>query len=174
MPKASRKTRKTPPTKAVKTKTSKPKPRKPSTAGVSKTSYNPVAPERIREILRRLDERYPGATCALHHHNAWELLVATILSAQCTDATVNKVTPELFKKYPTPADFAALQPEQLEPQIRATGFFRNKSKSLVGAARGVMANFNGQVPDAMDQLLTLPGAKRPTSFSVPGFAKRAA
>src|SRR5260370_38364104 len=101
MPKASRKTRKTPPTKAVKTKTSKPKPRKPSTAGVSKTSYNPVAPERIREILRRLDERYPGPTCALHHHNASDLLLATILTAHSTDATLKNVTPELSKKHHT-------------------------------------------------------------------------
>jgi endonuclease-3 len=169
MPNALRKTRKTPLNKTAKTKPGKPKPRKsPPAARASKTSYDALAPERIREILRRLDERYPGATCALHHHNAWELLVATILSAQCTDATVNKVTPELFKKYPTPAAVAALEPEQLEPQIRATGFFRNKSKSLVGAAKGVMANFNGQVPDTMDQLLTLPGVARKTANVVLG------
>src|SRR5689334_14371178 len=99
-----------------------------------KKGYNPVAPERVSEILKRLDERYPGATCALHHKSAWELLGATILSAQCTDATVNKVTPELFRKYPTPQAMAVLKPEQLEPEIRPTGFFRNKSKSLVGAA----------------------------------------
>jgi endonuclease III len=169
MPKTLRKTRKASSRKAAKTKVRKPAPRKrPQAPSVSKTSYDPLAPERIREILRRLDERYPGATCALQHHNAWELLVATILSAQCTDATVNKVTPELFKKYPTPADFAALQPEQLEPQIRATGFFRNKSKSLVGAARGVMADFNGQVPNEMEQLLTLPGVARKTANVVLG------
>jgi endonuclease III len=169
MPKALRKTRKASSRKAAKTKARKPAPRQRRQApSVSKTSYNPLAPERIREILHRLDERYPGATCALRHHNAWELLVATILSAQCTDATVNKVTPELFKKYPVPADFAALQPEQLEPQIRATGFFRNKSKSLVGAAKGVMTDFNGQVPDTMDQLLTLPGVARKTANVVLG------
>lgn len=131
-------------------------------------AFDPVAPPRIREILRRLDERYPGVTCALKHSSAWELLTATILSAQCTDATVNRVTPELFRKYPTPSTFAALQPEQLEPDIRPTGFFRNKSKSLVGAARGVMENFSGQVPDTMEQLLTLPGVARKTANVVLG------
>jgi endonuclease III len=156
----------------------KPKPRKappkknPTPAKTTKSKnagrYNPVDPERIRQILQRLDERYPGATCALKHGNAWELLVATILSAQCTDATVNKVTPELFRKYPTPAAFAAVKPEQIEPEIRPTGFFRNKSKSLVGAAKGVMENFGGQVPDTMDQLLTLPGVARKTANVVLG------
>src|ERR1039458_10362725 len=108
--------------------------------------YNPLAPERVTEILRRLDQRYPNATCALHHNSAWELLVATILSAQCTDVRVNMVTPVLFEKYPTVQDFAALEPEQLEPDIRSTGFFRNKSKSVVGAARKVVADFGGNVP----------------------------
>jgi endonuclease III len=130
--------------------------------------YNPVAPERVNDILKRLDARYPGVTCALHHKNAWELLVATILSAQCTDVRVNMVTPVLFGKYPTPADFAALKPEQLEPDIRSTGFFRNKSKSIVGAAKGVMENFGGKVPDTMDELLTLPGVARKTANVVLG------
>lgn len=134
----------------------------------SKKGYNPTAPERVREILKRLDERYPRATCALTHKSAWELLVATILSAQCTDATVNKVTPELFRKYPTPQAMAALKPEQLEPEIRPTGFFRNKSKSLVGAAKGVVEEFGGEVPDIMEQLLTLPGAARKTANVVLG------
>jgi endonuclease-3 len=160
MPVAKSKPRKAPPKKnAAPAKTTKSK-----NAG----RYNPVDPERIRQILQRLDERYPGATCALKHGNAWELLVATILSAQCTDATVNKVTPELFRKYPTPAAFAAVKPEQIEPEIRPTGFFRNKSKSLVGAAKGVMENFGGQVPDTMDQLLTLPGVARKTANVVLG------
>ena len=92
-----------------------------------KKAYNPLAPERIQEILKRLDQQYPDVTCALQHKSAWELLVATILSAQATDVRVNMVTPEIFKKYPTVADFAALRPEQLEPDIRSTGFFRNKS-----------------------------------------------
>ncbi|MBV9609394.1 MAG: endonuclease III [Acidobacteria bacterium] len=130
--------------------------------------YDPLAPERVREILKRLDERYPNATCALHHNSAWELLVATILSAQCTDARVNMVTPVLFKKYPTPADFAALRPEQLEPDIRSTGFFRNKSKSLVGAAKAVVDEFGGQVPDDMEKLLTVPGVARKTANVVLG------
>jgi endonuclease-3 len=142
------------------------KPRPKSTA--QKAGYNPVAPERVHAILRGLDVRYPNVTCALHHQSAWELLVATILSAQCTDATVNKVTPELFKKYPTPQAFAALQPEQLEPEIRPTGFFRNKSKSLVGAAKGVVENFHGEVPAEMDALLTLPGVARKTANVVLG------
>jgi endonuclease III len=108
------------------------------------------------------------ATCALKHGNAWELLVATILSAQSTDATVNKVTPEIFRKYPAPAAFARLTPDQLEPDIHSTGFFRNKSKSVVGAARAVMENFGGQVPDTMEQLLTLPGVARKTANVVLG------
>lgn len=137
-------------------------------AKTNKNGYNPVAPERIREILRRLDERYPGVTCALHHNSAWELLVATILSAQCTDARVNMTTPELFRKYPTPQDFAALKPEQVEPDIRSTGFFRNKSKSLVGAAKGVVERFGGKVPDNMQDLLTLPGVARKTANVVLG------
>ncbi len=137
-------------------------------AANAKTSYNPVAPERVREILRRLNERYPAATCALNHKSAWELLVATILSAQCTDATVNKVTPELFRKYPTPDALAAIKPEELEPLIRPTGFFRNKSKSLVGAAKGVVGEFAGKVPDTMEQLLSLPGVARKTANVVLG------
>src|SRR6516164_11265674 len=93
---------------------------------------------RTAEIIRILDETYPNAVCALHHRNAWELLVATILSAQSTDANVNRVTPVLFAKYPTVQDFAALTPEQLEPDVRSTGFFRNKSKSVVGAAKKIV------------------------------------
>ncbi len=130
--------------------------------------YDPVAPERIQEILKRLDQMYPGVTCALSHKSAWELLVATILSAQCTDVRVNMVTPELFQKYPTVEDFAALQPEQLEPDIRSTGFFRNKSKSLVGAAKKLVSDFAGQVPPDMDKLLTLPGVARKTANVVLG------
>jgi endonuclease-3 len=111
---------------------------------------------------------YPHASCALTHRSAWELLVATILSAQCTDAVVNTVTPVIFKKYPTPQDFAALEPEQLEPDIRSTGFFRNKSKSVVGAARKVVSDFGGKVPDTMEELLTLPGVARKTANVVLG------
>ncbi|HZQ92867.1 MAG TPA: endonuclease III [Terriglobales bacterium] len=125
--------------------------------------YNPTGRARVAEIIRRLDATYPGVTCALQHRNSWELLVATILSAQCTDERVNKTTPELFAKYPTVQDFARLQPEQLEPDIRSTGFFRNKSKSLVGAAKKLVAEFNGEVPQTMEELLTLPGVARKTA-----------
>jgi endonuclease-3 len=133
-----------------------------------KAKYDPVAPERVRAILQLLDENYPAATCALKHKSAWELLVATILSAQCTDVRVNMVTPILFQKYPTPQDFAALKPEQLEPDIRSTGFFRNKSKSLVGAAKKLVEEFDAQVPDKMERLLTLPGVARKTANVVLG------
>jgi endonuclease III len=119
--------------------------------------YDPLAPERIAEILKRLDQLYPDVTCALTHKSAWELLVATILSAQSTDVNVNRVTPELFRKYPTVADFAALTPEQLEPDVRSTGFFRNKSKAVVGAAKLLVSGFGGQVPDDVAKLLTLLG-----------------
>ena len=133
-----------------------------------KKAYNPLAPERVAEILKRLDERYRAATCALHHNSAWELLVATILSAQCTDVRVNMVTPVLFEKYPTPEAFAALEPQDLENDIRSTGFFRNKSKSLVGAARKVVSEFGGDVPRTMDELLRIPGVARKTANVVLG------
>jgi endonuclease-3 len=134
----------------------------------SKSAYNPLAPDRIAEILRRLDQLYPEATCALTHSSAWELLVATILSAQSTDANVNRVTPELFRKYPTVQAFAALTPEELQPDVRSTGFFRNKSKSVVGAAKKIVADYGGQVPDDMEKLLTLPGVARKTANVVLG------
>src|ERR1700676_2449118 len=130
--------------------------------------YDPLAPERVAEILKRLDQLYPDVTCALTHKDAWGLLVATILSAQSTDVNVNRVTPELFRKYPTVADFAALTPEQLEPDIRSTGFFRNKSKSVVGAAKKIVAEFGGEVPKDMEKLLTLPGVARKTANVVLG------
>jgi endonuclease III len=143
-------------------------PKLKSVAGRPAKGYNPVAPERVSEILRRLDQLYPEATCALTHNSAWELLVATILSAQSTDANVNRVTPELFRKYPTVRHFAALTPEQLEPDVRSTGFFRNKSKSVVGAAKKLVAEFGGEVPDEMDKLLTLLGVARKTANVVLG------
>ena len=146
---------------------------KPSTklqrkAAIAGRGYNPLAPERVNQILERLDERYPAANCALHHRSAWELLVATILSAQCTDVRVNMVTPVLFAKYPTPQAFAALEPQDLEDDIRSTGFFRNKSKSLVGAARKIVNEFGGEVPRTMQELLTVPGAARKTANVVLG------
>jgi endonuclease III len=135
---------------------------------IATKGYNPLAPERVSAIIEKLDELYPKANCALHHRNAWELLVATILSAQCTDVRVNMVTPTLFEKYPTPQAFAALEPEDLEDDIRSTGFFRNKSKSLVGAARRIVNDFGGEVPRTMEELLTVPGAARKTANVVLG------
>ena len=125
---------------------------------------------RIEEILRRLDQMYPAATCALHHHNPWELLVATILSAQCTDKRVNEVTPGLFAKYPTPTDFAAARQEVLANDIRSTGFFNNKARSLIGAAKRVVNEFGGQVPRTMEEMLSIPGAARKTANVVLGTA----
>ena len=148
----------------------KPSPRsaKTSSASKSKAAYNPLAPDRVSEILKRLDQLYPDVKCALTHTSAWELLVATILSAQSTDVNVNRVTPEIFRKYPTVEAFAALSPEQLEPDVRSTGFFRNKSKSVVGAAKKIVADFGGQVPHNMKDLLTLPGVARKTANVVLG------
>ena len=134
----------------------------------SGTASDPVNPERVRQIMAALDQLYPNATCALTHRSAWELLVATILSAQSTDVRVNMVTPALFEKYPAVHHFAMIEPEQLQPDIYSTGFFRNKSKSVVGAARKVVADFGGNVPETMDELLTLPGVARKTANVVLG------
>src|SRR5579862_7356597 len=101
---------------------------------------------RLKKILAGLDKMYPNVTCALHHSNAWELLAATILSAQCTDKRVNMVTPGLFRKYPTIEDFAAAKQEELAQEIRSTGFFNNKSKSVIGAARRILSDFGGEIP----------------------------
>ena len=125
---------------------------------------------RLKKILATLDKMYPEATCALHHHNAWQLLVATILSAQCTDKRVNMVTPGLFRKYPTIRDFANAKQEELAQDIRSTGFFNNKSKSVIGAARKILSDFGGEVPREIDQLLTVPGAARKTANVVLGTA----
>jgi endonuclease III len=133
-----------------------------------KSGYDPLAPQRVQDILNRLDQRYPNVRCALHHSSAWELLIATILSAQCTDVMVNKVTPGLFAKYPTPQAMAAATPELLEPDLRPTGFYRNKAKSVVGASKAIVEKFGGQVPEEMDQLLTLPGVARKTANVVLG------
>jgi endonuclease III len=128
------------------------------------------APERIAAILKALDEAYPNAVCALNHKTPWELLVATILSAQCTDVRVNMVTPELFKRFPTPAAMAKAPIPELEDLIRTTGFFRNKAKSISGAAKRLVSDFGGEVPRTMDELLTLPGVARKTANVVLGVA----
>ena len=129
-----------------------------------------TSPERMAKIFAALDQLFPQAQCALRHDNPFQLLVATILSAQCTDERVNKVTPGLFAKYPTPQDFAALRPEVLEPDIRSTGFFRNKAKSLIGSARKIVEDFGGKVPQTMGDLLSLPGVARKTANVVMGTA----
>jgi len=127
-----------------------------------------LAPDRVSAILKGLDEAYPEVECALTHNSPWELLVATILSAQCTDVRVNMVTPELFRRFPTPAAMAKATLPQLEALIRTTGFFRNKAKSIQGAARKIISNFNGQVPQTLAELITIPGAARKTANVVLG------
>jgi endonuclease-3 len=123
---------------------------------------------RAARILASLRVAYPGATCALRHGSALQLLVATILSAQCTDERVNRVTPDLFRRYPDAAALAAAEPADLEAAIRSTGFFRNKAKSLLGMARLLCAEFGGQVPETMEGLLRLPGVARKTANCVLG------
>lgn len=127
-----------------------------------------TAPARVQAILAGLAEAYPDAQCALLHHSAWELLVATILSAQCTDVRVNLVTPALFAQLPDAAAMARITPAELEPCIRSTGFYHNKAKSIVGAARRIVAAYGGRVPDSMPDLLTLPGVARKTANVVLG------
>jgi endonuclease-3 len=123
---------------------------------------------RTRKIIARLQREYPDATCALHHASALELVVATILSAQCTDARVNLVTPTLFAKYRTAADYAAADPRVLEREIQSTGFFRNKTKSIIGMAQALVERHGGQVPDTMEALTELPGVGRKTANVILG------
>jgi endonuclease-3 len=130
---------------------------------------------RTVEVARRLAEEYPEAECELNHGNAFELLVATILSAQCTDARVNMVTPTLFARYPTSRELAAADPAEVEEIIRSTGFYQNKTKNLIGMAQGLLDRFHGEVPTELDDLVTLPGVGRKTgnvvrsvAFSLPG------
>src|SRR5216683_6427850 len=127
-------------------------------------------PQRVQAILQKLDEAYPNVTCALEHHTAFQLLISTILSAQCTDERVNQVTKTLFVKYRTPKDFAYANPAELEQEIRPTGFFRNKTKSIMGAGKKIVEEFGGEVPRTMDELLTLPGVARKTANVVLGTA----
>jgi endonuclease-3 len=127
-------------------------------------------PRRVQAILRGLDEAYPNVTCALLHESAFQLLISTILSAQCTDVRVNQVTPALFKKYPSPEAFAYATPSELEQDIRPTGFFRNKTKSIMGASQKIVEEFKGQVPKTIEELLTLPGVARKTANVVLGTA----
>jgi endonuclease-3 len=135
-----------------------------------KTPQLKTSPARIAKIIAGLQKAYPGATCALLHRNPWELLVATILSAQCTDARVNMVTPVLFHRFPTPAAMAKASLPEIEEIIRTTGFYHNKAKSISGAAKAVVERFGGEVPRTMDELLTVPGAARKTANVVLGTA----
>jgi endonuclease-3 len=160
MPATKKSTAKQRPAKAVKEAAAK-KPGKPQL----KTS-----PERIAKILAGLQKAYPDATCALTHSSPWELLVATILSAQCTDARVNIVTPTLFRRFPTPAAMAKASLPEIEELIRTTGFYHNKAKSISGAAKAVVERFGGEVPRTMEELLTVPGAARKTANVVLGTA----
>jgi len=123
---------------------------------------------RARKIIARLKREYPDATCALHHHSALELVVATILSAQCTDARVNMVTPHLFAKYRTAADYASADPRVLEKEIQSTGFFRNKTKSIIGMAQALVERHGGEVPQTMAELTALPGVGRKTANVILG------
>src|SRR5579875_449818 len=126
--------------------------------------------ERVTEILRRLRAAYPDAECALVHRSPWELLVATILSAQCTDARVNMVTPKLFAAFPTPQAMAQATPVAIEEYVKSTGFYRNKAKSIHGASKRLVEVYGGKLPETMDELLTLPGAARKTANVVLGVA----
>jgi len=153
--------KKTAPTKSAKRISAKPAVRRTS-------ATSPLAKERVDAILKGLDEAYPNAVCALDHRTPWELLVATILSAQCTDVRVNMVTPELFRRFPTPQAMAKATLPELEGLIRTTGFFRNKAKSIQGAARKIIADFGGVVPQTLAELITIPGAARKTANVVLG------
>jgi endonuclease III len=124
--------------------------------------------KRIGEILKRLKKAYPDAKCSLNYSNALELLIATILSAQCTDERVNLVTKSLFKKYTNPEDYQRVPEEEFQNEIRSTGFFRNKTRSIRGASKKILDNFGGQVPSTMEELLTLPGVARKTANVVLG------
>jgi endonuclease-3 len=125
-------------------------------------------PQRVAAILAGLDAMYPDAVCELTHANPFQLLISTILSAQCTDVRVNQVTAELYKKYKTPEDFAYATPSELEQEIRPTGFFRNKTKSVMGASKAIVEQFGGVVPRTMEEILTLPGVARKTGNVVLG------
>jgi len=158
---AKKPTKKAAPKKSAKKTSAKPAVRRSSATG-------PLAKERVDAILKDLDEAYPNAVCALHHRTPWELLVATILSAQCTDVRVNIVTPELFRRFPTPQAMAKATLPELEALIRTTGFFRNKAKSIQGAAKKIIADFGGKVPQTLAELISVPGAARKTANVVLG------
>jgi endonuclease-3 len=144
--------------------------RGPSPKGVRMGMDEDQIRERAAIVLDRLRATYPDATCSLHFGNAFKLLIATILSAQCTDERVNKVTPGLFARYPAPAEFAAAPLEELEDAIRSTGFYHNKARSIKGACAVILEEFGGSVPQTMPELLRLPGVARKTANVVLGNA----
>jgi endonuclease III len=131
---------------------------------------DPTNPKRVAAILAKLDEAYPNAICELKHENPFQLVISTILSAQCTDVRVNQVTAKLYKKYPDAKAFAYANPAELEQEIRPTGFFRNKTKSVMGASKAIVEKFAGEVPHTMEEMLTLPGVARKTANVVLGTA----
>lgn len=157
----------TKPTPANRALTTRPPAKSETGHGVAKLETKPA---RVAEILDILHATYPNAECALVHKDAWQLLVATILSAQCTDVRVNMVTPKLFATYPTPAEMAKAPIEAIEEIIRTTGFYHNKAKSIQGAGRVISEQFHSKVPETMAELLTVPGAARKTSSVVLGVA----
>lgn len=142
--------------------------RPPRARGKQADHADGASPKRVAAILAKLDEAYPSATCALVHQNAFQLLISTILSAQTTDVRVNEVTRTLFQKYRKPEDFAYADPRELEAELRPTGFFRNKTKSVMGASKKIVEEFKGEVPRTMEELLTLPGVARKTANVVLG------
>jgi len=144
--------------------------RKPGGKARSSGPGRGTDPGRVRAILKKLDEAYPEATCALTHANPFQLLISTILSAQCTDERVNQVTATLFPKYPDAQAFAYANPAELEQDIRPTGFFRNKTKSIMGASKKIIEDFRGEIPRTMEEILTLPGVARKTANVVLGTA----
>lgn len=160
MPRAHQKSPKKKPARAAKRRT----------AVASNRRVRGTDPSRVKTILAKLDEAYPKATCALKHENPFQLLISTILSAQCTDERVNMVTPILFARYPTPKAFAYANASEVEQDIRPTGFFRNKTKSVIGASKRIVEEFGGEVPRTMEEMLTIPGAARKTANVVLGTA----
>ena len=138
--------------------------------GLKPTPRTPAERARARRVYAKLKAAYPDARCDLTHESPFQLLAATILSAQCLDATVNRATPALFARFPDPAAMAAAEPEEVEPYVKSCGFYRNKARSLVGAARVIVSDFGGEVPDSMEGLLRVPGAARKTANVVMGNA----
>jgi endonuclease III len=168
--------------KPKRSKTLRKKKPKPSAKFLSKTATrkhaavtrggtpDPTNSKRVGAILAKLEEAYPAATCELKHENPFQLVISTILSAQCTDVRVNIVAETLYKKYPDAEAFAHANPAELEQEIRPTGFFRNKTKSIIGASKAILENFRGEIPRTMDEMLTLPGVARKTANVVLGTA----